>query len=60
MAVEIHRVNWVVCPECGYRFYVGAEMILLEGIQCHCPNCHSEFDTKSNLEAVTKIYPGMW
>lgn len=58
--IQIHSVNWVLCPNCDFRFYVGAEMLLVEQIQAHCPRCHSEFDVKTNLESVKKGFPGMW
>ena len=47
---EIHRVNWVACPKCKYRYYVGPQLLLVEGIPAVCPKCHHEFDVKNHLE----------
>ncbi|MFC1951497.1 hypothetical protein ACFLYI_00445 [Chloroflexota bacterium] len=47
---EIHRVNWVICPKCKYRYYVEPEL-LLEDISAECPKCHTEFDAKGNRES---------
>ena len=47
---EIHRVNWVNCPKCKYRYYVAAE-VLLDDIPAICPKCHTEFDAKDNRES---------
>lgn len=47
---QIHRVNWVVCPKCKNRFYVGAQLLLVKGVPAICPKCRHEFDSKEHLE----------
>ncbi len=47
---EINRVNWVICPKCKFRYYVGAPLLMVEGIPTHCPKCHHEFDPRPHLE----------
>ncbi len=44
------RVNWVVCPNCRWRFYVGAQLLVVEGVKACCPKCSIEFDARTNLE----------
>ncbi len=47
---EHHRVNWVICPNCNYRYYVGEQLLLAEGTPAKCPKCRHEFDPRANLE----------
>ena len=47
---EIHRVNWVSCPKCKFRYYVGPQFLLVDGIPAICPQCRHEFDARKNLE----------
>ncbi len=47
---EISRVNWVACPKCKFRYYVGPQLLLVEGIPAICPKCRHEFDPKPHLE----------
>ena len=51
---KAERVNWVICPNCKYRYYVGPALVTLEGAQAVCPKCRHEFEAKSNLEARAK------
>jgi len=55
--MEIHDVNWVICPECEYRYYVGRQL-LLENIPAICPKCRIEFDPRPQLEAKETISGG--
>lgn len=53
---ELSRINWVICPECKFRYYIGLQLLLMEGISAQCPKCHHEFEPKSNLEPrVTEV-----
>lgn len=49
--VGIGRVNWVICPRCKWRFYLGAPLFQVGGkIPAACPKCHLDFDPRPNLE----------
>lgn len=49
--MSIGRVNWVRCPICKWRFYLGAPLFQVEGkIQATCPKCHEDFNPGPNLE----------
>ena len=48
--IKITKVNWVICPKCNYRYYVGASLLVAEGIPAMCPRCHHEFDAKEHLD----------
>ncbi len=53
---EIPRVNWVTCPKCKYRYYVGPQLIMVEGVLSVCPKCHHEYNVRSQLEnKVTEV-----
>jgi predicted Zn finger-like uncharacterized protein len=43
-------VNWVKCPKCQFRYYVGPQLLAVEGMHTLCPKCHHEFDPKTHLE----------
>ncbi len=47
---EVVRVNWVKCPKCGFRYYIGAPLLRVEGIPACCPKCQHEFDPRPYLE----------
>ena len=49
---KIARVNWVKCPTCKYRFYIGPQFFMVEGALAICPKCRHEFDPKRYLEAI--------
>ena len=49
MIEQIHRVNWVICPECSYRYYVGPQLLLVDDALAACPKCGLEFDPKKAL-----------
>ena len=49
MSDQIHRVNWVKCPNCSYRYYVGPQLLLVEDALAACPKCSHEFDPKKAL-----------
>ena len=49
MIEQIHRVNWVICPKCSYRYYVGPQLLLVEDALAACPKCSHEFDPKKHL-----------
>lgn len=51
---EIGRVNWVICPNCKYRYYVGESMLIAEGIPAICPKCRHEFNPKTHLQPEVK------
>ena len=48
---EICKVNWVICPKCGWRYYIGPNLLLRKGIPAICPQCRVEFDPEENLES---------
>lgn len=48
---QIARVNWIICPKCKFRYYVGPQLLLVEGIPTVCPKCHHEFDPHKHLES---------
>ncbi len=52
MAEKIGKVNWVICPKCKLRYYVGPSLLMVEGIPAICPKCRTEFDPKERLESV--------
>ncbi len=50
MAEEV-RVNWVRCPKCDWRYYVGWP--LMKGTSpAICPKCRTEFDARTAVEPV--------
>ena len=51
---ELHRANWVICPKCKFRYYVGVQLLLIEGIPAICPQCRNEFEAKKHLEPSLK------
>ncbi len=52
---KIQRVNWVICPKCKNRYYVGAPLLMVEGIPAICPKCRHEFDAQANLDIKTSL-----
>lgn len=57
---KLVKVNWVICPNCKYRYYVGASLLMAEGIPAVCPKCRHEFDPRSNLEPKFKAALATW
>ncbi len=47
---EVNSINWVICPKSKHRFYVSAQLLLVDEILAICPRCRHEFDAKSNVE----------
>jgi len=47
---KIHKINWVQCPKCKYRYYIGRPL-LEKGIPTLCPRCRFEFDPVPHLES---------
>jgi len=50
--IKTARVNWVICPNCKFRYYVGPQLLLVKEIPAVCPKCHQEFDPKKHLESL--------
>lgn len=50
MLESINRVNWVKCPKCSYRYYVGPQLLLVDDALAVCPKCSHEFDAKAHLD----------
>ena len=44
------RVNWVICPKCNFRYYIGPQLLEVEGMHTLCPKCNSEFNPGKNIE----------
>lgn len=51
---EIGRVNWVICPNCKYRYYVGASLLMVKGVPAICPKCRHEFESQEHQELEIK------
>ena len=51
-AFQMHRVNWVGCPKCKYRFYVGIQLLLIKEVPAICPKCRHEFDPKEHIQSA--------
>jgi len=49
---EVNRINWVICPSCQYRYYIGSQLLLVDGVPAICPKCRTEFEPKANLEPL--------
>jgi ssDNA-binding Zn-finger/Zn-ribbon topoisomerase 1 len=49
--VQIYKVNWVRCPKCNFRFYVGPQLLTVKEALAYCPKCHSEFKAEPNLDS---------
>jgi predicted Zn finger-like uncharacterized protein len=39
----MERIFWVVCPECGSRFYCNYGELRHARVKLMCPSCHSRF-----------------
>ena len=46
------NISWVQCNFCSNWFHVTKELIDLETIYFHCPNCHKEFKTESAKKII--------
>ncbi len=51
MIERMSRVNWVKCPKCSYRYYVGPQLLLVDDALAACPKCSHEFDAKAHLDS---------
>ena len=49
MTEKIGRVNWVKCPKCTCRYYVGPQFFMVDNVPAVCPKCRHEFDPKLHL-----------
>ena len=47
---DIGRVNWVRCPNCSWRYYLGQPLLKRPDVPAICPKCRHEFDAKAALE----------
>ena len=47
---EFSRVNWVRCPNCNWRYYLGEPLLRRSDIPAICPKCRTEFDPRIALE----------
>lgn len=47
--IDVVRVNWVKCPKCSYKYYIGAPLLRVEEVPACCPKCKTEFDPRANL-----------
>lgn len=34
------KVYYVTCPECGFRYYVGENLVTIPRFPTLCPRCH--------------------
>lgn len=57
---KLIKANWVICPNCKYRYYVGASLLMAEGVPAICPKCRHEFDPKSSLEPKFDATQATW
>ena len=48
-AENLPKANWVICPNCSYRYYVGPRLLIAE-LPAICPKCRTEFDPSQHLE----------
>ncbi len=54
------KVNWVICPQCGYRYYVSTALILATEVKAVCPKCRAEFDAHKHLESRFNAALATW
>jgi hypothetical protein len=45
----LYKINWIVCPQCKYRYYISLQL-LEKGIDTICPKCRLEFAPMPYLE----------
>ena len=50
MKAEFNRITWVTCPKCKWRYYLGAQVLMVEGHPAICPKCRLEFDPRPHLD----------
>lgn len=41
------KIFWMVCQRCGFRYYIGSEILAMDVPQSICPKCHLEFDPRA-------------
>ncbi len=54
------KVNWVICPSCGYRYYVSTALLLAAVVPAVCPKCRIEFNAADHLEPRFKAALATW
>ncbi|MCL6561527.1 MAG: hypothetical protein K6U87_00800 [Firmicutes bacterium] len=50
------QVFWLTCPACGFRYYVGRELLEAKTVPSVCPRCHHEYPPEhsaTGIEATT-------
>ena len=50
---KIHKINWVSCPKCKYKYYVD-QQLLIESIPAECPHCRHKFDANANRMRINR------
>ncbi len=55
--MELPRTNFVICPNCKYRYQIGQRLITeMQKPQAICPKCRTEFDPRDPLVPRPKVF----
>lgn len=46
------KVFWLRCPKCSFDYYVGKELLDIDGFPTVCPKCHYEYQPKESATPV--------
>lgn len=46
------KVYWLTCPACQFEYYVGHELLALQGFPTVCPKCHHEYDPHDSAKPI--------
>ncbi len=47
---ELSKYNWVACPNCKFRYQIGAALLKVKDVPSICPRCRHEFDPRTQLD----------
>jgi hypothetical protein len=48
----VGKVYWVRCPQCEFDYYVGKELLDIEGFPTVCPRCHHEYPPRESAIGI--------